>query len=580
MDRGALTDAEDAPEVAATIVDVLARNGVDELFVMPGDAFPILEAVAHHDADGRPTPRIITCLHEAVALAAAHGHFLVSGRPQACLFHVDVGVQMAGGMVHNAQRGRAGVVILSGRTPMTFDGSMPGGRVIDVHWMQDRNDQASVTRDYVKWHADLYRPEPVPHVLQRAFQVAGTEPTGPVSVTLLREMLLEHAELALLDPDRHAPPRPPVPDHADLEAVADLVAGAQSPVAIVSYVGRSDDGFAALQAFAEETAVPVVTRGARANLSTDSPMHAGIESGELLAAADLVLLLDVDVPYIPLFGPPAPGAKVVQIDVDALKADIPVWGFPVDLALQGSTARALPKLTRLVAERRSTEQAQAARERHARLSAAKAERLERLGAAADAAAQTSPMGVAHVARCVANLVEDATIVIDDSNTALSVTAQYVPTRVPGSYFQPMGTSMGWGMGAALGAKLAAPERTVILLYAEGNFFSGVPEPALWAAARHGAPFLTVVLDNAQYAAIKLGMGFEYGDSSKALAPGGVLDLDDAPDISAIAEACGAWAERVDEPAGVDAALGRGLEAVKAGRCAVLTVGVAPPEPPG
>ncbi|MFH5938916.1 thiamine pyrophosphate-binding protein, partial [Clostridium perfringens] len=81
-------------EAAGVIVALLARNGVRELFNMPGDAFPVLEAIARAEAAGTPAPRIVTCLHETVALAAAHGHHMVSRIPQACLFHVDVGLQM------------------------------------------------------------------------------------------------------------------------------------------------------------------------------------------------------------------------------------------------------------------------------------------------------------------------------------------------------------------------------------------------------------------------------------------------------------------------------------------------------
>ena len=373
------SDSLPTVEAADAIVAIMVANHVDHLFVMPGDAFPVLEAIARRHRDGRAAPRIITCLHETVALAAAHGHYMVGGRPQACLFHVDVGVQAAGGMLHNAQRARAGVVIFSGRTPMTFDGSMRGGRVVDVHWMQDRLDQASIVRDYVKWNYDLTRTENLPHVVQRAFQVAASQPAGPVAVSLLREMLMEPmpAGVAPLDPSRFGPPRAPVPALGDLEEVADLIAAAQHPVAIAGHVGRSASGFAALQAFAEAAAVPVVVRPARANLSSDHPMHAGSEPATALAEADLVLLLDVDVPYVPLFAQLGERAKVVQIDVDPVKADIPVWGFPVDLALQGDSAAALGLLGDLVVERRTDAQAHAAGERATRLAEVRAERVAR-----------------------------------------------------------------------------------------------------------------------------------------------------------------------------------------------------------
>ena len=185
------------------------------------------------------------------------------------------------------------------------------------------------------------------------------------------------------------------------------------------------------------------------------------------------------------------------------------------------------------------------------------------------------IAVPYVSRCVAELVDDATIVVDDSTTAIAINAQLIPTRTPGSYFQPVGSSMGWGSGAALGAKLAAPDRTVINLNAEGNMISGVPEAALWAQVRHAAPCLTVVYDNAQYAAIRLGLGFEYPDSALA-ASGESLEIPAAPDLAAIATAAGAHGERVTDPDDVRGALRRALDAVGDGQPALVDVTVAAP----
>jgi acetolactate synthase-1/2/3 large subunit len=576
MSAGARTPVE-VGEAAEAIVEVLNANGVECLFVMPGDAFPLLEAIAKYSAVGRRAPRVITCLHEITALSAAHGYFMVSGRVQACLFHVDVGLQMSGGMLHNAQRGRAGVVIFSGRTPMTLDGSTRGGRVIDVHWLQDRLDQTSVVRDYVKWHYDLTRTEILPHVVQRAFQVAAAEPAGPVYVGLLRELLLEPiAPFNLLPPERFAPPRTPMPDLDDLQHVAELIAHAERPVAIAGYVGRSADGFHRLGAFAEATAVPVFVRPERANLSSESPLYLGVDASAHLADADLVLLLDVDVPYVPAFQKLRDDATVVQIDVDPLKADIPVWGFPVDLALQGSTAAALRVLPAIVQEFRGDRDTRIADERRVSLAAEHRRRRDELHATASAKSMESPIAVEYVALCVAELVDDGTIVVDDSTTARNVTSEYVPTRVPGSYFQPGGSSMGWGSGAALGAKLAAPDKTVICLNAEGNLLSGVPEPPLWGAVRHGAPYLTVVFDNAQYAAIKFGMLHEYGEGHAARGGFAALEIASPPDLVRIAEACGAHAQRVTDPVDVKPALRRALAVVRGGQPALVDVVVAGP----
>lgn len=192
-------------EAAQVVVEILDRAGVRALFTMPGDAFPILEACVSAADRGASAPQIITCLHELVAVGAAHGHHMVSRVPQACLLHVDVGMQMAGGMVHNAQRGRAAMLIMNGRTPVTWDGSLRGGGAFDMHWMRERSDLGAPVRGYVKWSYDVQRVEPVPYVIQRALQIAAADPSGPVYVSLLRKMLMEPLEATPPNPARYRP---------------------------------------------------------------------------------------------------------------------------------------------------------------------------------------------------------------------------------------------------------------------------------------------------------------------------------------------------------------------------------------
>jgi acetolactate synthase-1/2/3 large subunit len=177
---------------------------------------------------------------------------------------------------------------------------------------------------------------------------------------------------------------------------------------------------------------------------------------------------------------------------------------------------------------------------------------------------------AEVARAVAGVLDETTIVVDDSTCAIDTNVEQLPFRTPGSYFRPMGSSMGWGASAAFGAKLAAPERTVISLNAEGNLLSGAPESALWGAARYGAPFLTVVYDNAQYAAIRLQVQEEYPRGA-LLRTGTALNIERPPNLVTLAASCDAYGERVEDLRELPRALKRGLDAVRGGQCALLDV---------
>ena len=105
-------------EGAEAFLELLNANGVEYIFLNPGtDTFPIQEALSKFKSLGKRTPKVILCLDESVAMAAAHGYFMVKGRPQVVLVHVDVGTLQVGGALHNAQRGRIGVIFCAGQSP-------------------------------------------------------------------------------------------------------------------------------------------------------------------------------------------------------------------------------------------------------------------------------------------------------------------------------------------------------------------------------------------------------------------------------------------------------------------------------
>src|SRR3979490_594773 len=127
---------------AEAILQLLVACGIDYVFLNPGtDTAPIQEALVALDADGERVPTLVPCLFENVAIAAAHGYFLVTPKPQLVVVHVDVGTQNLGGNLHDAMRGQAGVIVLAGRSPYTVDGPAPGGRDRPIQWQHAVTDQ-------------------------------------------------------------------------------------------------------------------------------------------------------------------------------------------------------------------------------------------------------------------------------------------------------------------------------------------------------------------------------------------------------------------------------------------------------
>ncbi len=63
---------------AEAFLEVCNANGVENIFFNPGgDLAPIQVAVLKYRAMGKLAPNLVMCLHESVALTAAHGHYMV-----------------------------------------------------------------------------------------------------------------------------------------------------------------------------------------------------------------------------------------------------------------------------------------------------------------------------------------------------------------------------------------------------------------------------------------------------------------------------------------------------------------------
>lgn len=101
---------------------------------------------------------------------------MVTGEPQAVIVHVDSGTQNVGGMVSNALRGRVRVLVFAGTVPFTQDGELPGSRTEFIQWLQDVRDQRGILRNYVKYDNDIRTGRNVKHLVQRALQIARSEP--------------------------------------------------------------------------------------------------------------------------------------------------------------------------------------------------------------------------------------------------------------------------------------------------------------------------------------------------------------------------------------------------------------------
>ena len=180
----------------------LGERGIEYVFANAGTDFaPIVEALSHTKRTAK-VPRFMMVPHENVAMAMAHGYYRIAGKPAAVMVHVTVGTANAINGIINAARDNIPVLLAAGRTPLTETGSI-ASRNRPIHWGQEAFDQGGMLREYVKWDYELRGGQPVGAVVDRALDIAMSEPRGPVYLTLPREVLSAPVDRC---PPRHRAP--------------------------------------------------------------------------------------------------------------------------------------------------------------------------------------------------------------------------------------------------------------------------------------------------------------------------------------------------------------------------------------
>ncbi|MGH8151050.1 MAG: thiamine pyrophosphate-binding protein, partial [Steroidobacteraceae bacterium] len=327
-----------ARTAAEAFLAALARRGVEYLYVNAGTDFAsVVEAYARRNESGLELPTPVICPHENLAVGMAHGYALATGRPQAVMVHVSVGTANCVCGILNAARDQVPLLLAAGRTPL-YEKGRPGARNASIHWAQEMFDQAGLVRELVKWDYELRDALQADLVADRALAVARTAPQGPVYVTLPREVLAQEPPAGGVFEAATAIPAEPAADPAGVERLAELLTAAELPVIITSAAGGSRETVAAFGRLVERFGIGVVEyRARRLSLPASHPLHLGGDNRIGLEQADLIVVLESDVPWMPEGnGEPRPEARIVQIGVDPLFARYPIRSFRSDLTLATS----------------------------------------------------------------------------------------------------------------------------------------------------------------------------------------------------------------------------------------------------
>lgn len=540
---------------AHALLKVFAANGIDRVFVVPGESYlGVLDAL--HDFPGID---VVTCRHEGGAgfMACADGK--LTGRPGVAMVSRGPGAANAAIGVHAAQQDGVPMILLIGQVPAR-DLRKEAFQEIDYQKMYGA---------IAKWVHEVARPEDLAWAALKALRVATSGTPGPVVLVVPEDV----QQAAVPQPDWVAEPASPTqPAPAALARLQALLSAARKPLIIAGGGFNAPGGREALRRLAERHGIPVAVSFRQHDLFPNThALYAGdldlaTQAAQVAAfdSSDLILALgtrlgDITTQGYAFPGYPRPSQTLVHCHPDAhvvnqhFTADVGLVADPV------ATAVALAELP--------VSEAAAARGDWAASLRAIRER---------AAAWPSPVaedGVPFVSvvRALAEQAPSDLMVCLDAGTFAAPVYRHFPFAAPQRLMASQSGAMGYGTPAAIASQLRFPSRKVVCLVGDGGFMMTGNE--MIAAAERGLPVFFIVSNNNCYGSIRLHQARTY--------PGRYTGTSLAsPDFTMIARAFGMRTERVTRADQVAGAVARGLAStapclveVKTSLGAILPAGV-------
>jgi benzoylformate decarboxylase len=197
-------------------LQILRQEGVSVMFGNPGTTeLPLMDGLARE-----PGIHHVLALQEAVAIAMADAYAQASGGLAAVNVHVSPGLGNAMGMLYDASKSGAPMLLTAGQHDQGFNVTEP------ILW----SDLPPMAAPLVKWSTEARRLEDLPRIVHRAVKTAFAHPSGPVFLSLPVDVLNAERDLDLGAPTRVAPRI--VGDRAAVARAAELLAKAEKPVII------------------------------------------------------------------------------------------------------------------------------------------------------------------------------------------------------------------------------------------------------------------------------------------------------------------------------------------------------------
>jgi benzoylformate decarboxylase len=514
-------------------LDLLRQEGVKVMFGNPGTTeLPLMDAFAVEN-----DIRYILGLQEAALMAMADGYAQASGELAVLNLHVAPGLGNAMGMLYDAMKANSPVLITAGQQDLEYIATEP---VLTA-------DLATLARPFVKWAAEVHRPEDLPLYVHRAVKTALAPPTGPVFLSLPGDILKNDADIDLLEPTRVAPRM-----RGDADAVAraaEMLAKAERPVIIAGDAVAQSGAHKELVALAEAIAAPVYVEfiPSRASFPASHPLCRGMmtrtQAGvrDVLDKHDLVFSVggDLFTWSLPSQIDPWPkGLPLIHLDTDPWQIG---KNYPAQVAILGDPKATLPDITAAIGARMTASAKAAASTRLKSTAEAIKKDLDALRAKARALAGKTPVQPLALLEAIGAMLPKDAVVIEEVLSSAPGIRMLINSNDEQSFYGLRGGGIGWGLPAAIGAKVALPDRPVVALIGDGSAMYTIQ--ALWTAAHYRLPVIWVIFNNTSYRILKQRLVMLRGLAEQADKFVGMELTDPAVDFVGLARSLGIEGQR-------------------------------------
>ena len=526
------------------IAQILKKEGIEYLSAFP--TTPVIEAAA--DAGIRP----IICRQERVGVGIGDGYARVTnGRPPGVFaMQYGPGAENAYAGVATAYSDAVPMLLLPLGHPRERAGIFPHYSSLESY--------ASVTKQIEQ----ISVPERVVDTMRRAFAALKRGRPGPVMVEIPADVATAEVPDNIVDGYRSVKPAAAAGNPADIQAAAEALLNAENPVVHAGQGVMYADATEELVEFAELTQIPVMTTMAgKSAFPEKHPLALGSGSGvmnracyQFVSRADVVFGIGTSFTQHGMTMNVPSGKTLIHATNDAIDID---KNYSIDHPILGDAKLVLRQFIdacKDILGGRSRTDGSVAEE----IASVRQEWLDEwMPTLTSNQKPITPYRV--IWEFMQNVNSDDAIVTHDSGSPRDQIMPFYRAGGPRTYLG-WGKShgLGTGLGLNIGAKLAAPDKFVVNFMGDAAF--GMTGLDFETAARSNIPILTVVFNNSTMAIETDAMELSHNLYGTRDLGGRYADL---------GRDMGGWAERVEDPEDVAAAILRAKEATENGQAALL-----------